>query len=51
MNKNKISLISYMIIISILFVSCTPTKTNCGTKKQHKNRINNSRKMAPSMMN
>ena len=51
MNKNKILLISYVVVISILFVSCNTTKTNCGSKKQHKNRINNSSKMAPSMMN
>lgn len=45
------TIISIIIIFSVLFFSCTPVKYNCGTKGQHKTRIKNSKKMAPSMMN
>ena len=47
----KIKIIISIIIFSIIFFSCTPTQYNCGTKGQHKTRIKNSKKMAPSMMN
>ena len=45
------TIISVIIIFSVLFFSCTPVKYNCGTQGQHKTRIKNSKKMAPSMMN
>ena len=54
MNNRKINIIVLLvwaIVISILFYTCTPVKNNCGTKKQHKTRFNNTKKMAPSMMN
>ena len=52
MNKVKyISLFLWVLILSLIIFSCTPVKNNCGTKKQHKIRMNNTKKMAPSMMN
>jgi hypothetical protein len=53
MTYKKTTLITALIWLSavlILFLSCSQ-KTNCGTKKQHKARINKTKKMAPSMMN
>ena len=52
MTYKKITLITALIwsaITLIILISCSP-KTNCGTKGQHKARIKNSKKMAPSMM-
>jgi len=53
MTYKKTTLITALIWLSavlILFLSCSP-KTNCGTKKQHKDRQIKAKKMAPSMMN
>ena len=53
MNNKKISLLTstvWLTALAFLLMACSP-KTNCGTKKQHKARIHNSKKMAPSMMN
>jgi len=56
MKKNKINIIiiiawSIVIGVFLLFTNCTTSKNNCGTEGQHKSRIKNSKKMAPSMMN
>ena len=40
----------WLMILIFLSAGCSP-KTNCGTKKQHKARQNNTKKMAPSMVN
>ncbi len=54
MNNKKIGIttaIAWAAVVSILVFSCVPAQNNCGTKKQHKTRINNTKRMAPSMMN
>lgn len=54
MKKNKITatiVIIWAVVVSVLLFSCTPAKNNCGTKKQHKARVNKTKKMAPFMAN
>lgn len=53
MSYKKATLITALIWLSAILVilaSCSP-KTNCGTKKQHKARQANTKKMAPRMVN
>ena len=53
MTNKKISFITsivWLTALAFLLVTCSP-KTNCGTKKQHKARQGNTKRMAPSMAN
>lgn len=53
MTNKKITTLTTLIWLTalmFLFITCSP-KTNCGTKKQHKARQGNTKRMAPSMVN
>tara|TARA_Y100001963_G_scaffold39254_1_gene54901 strand:+ start:262 stop:510 length:249 start_codon:yes stop_codon:yes gene_type:complete len=53
MTNKKITTLTTLIWLTalmFLFITCSP-KTNCGTKKQHKARQGNTKRMAPSMAN
>lgn len=49
--KDLFQALIWVIMVFFILASCTPVKNNCGTTKQHKIRMNNTKKMAPSMMN
>ena len=46
--KILLKLISVLIVLFLILESCAP-KSNCGTKKQHKQRTKAAKKMAPTM--